>query len=408
MDDAQRLDALLRRTASMPPEQAAPRIHAFFGGLDPAAATRLADRRPDQIGELNGAPAQLRFRANIHRITRARDALQVLDDAGKANKNDKRRLKTLNDLLTPVTVVTTGPDGRRVTLLQHRQFLSVDTDGKGRAVEVHGDLSRARRMAFMVPGMGNSLDRMPDLVARSKAVQNEAGEGTVAVTWLGYDSPSNVLQAAGKERAYDAAPGVRADLVALRLEMPPDTPITGVGHSFGTVVIGQACLYGARFDRVFFTGSPGVDPDVHSAADLHLGPQMLIVERAPGDYVVYTQWHGSDPANWPDVVRAATAGGEPVHWHQRYYRPGTESLKNAGRAVRGEIAQISRTDTSAGRETHLALGVGWAHGLRGAVIPVSIVYEGLAELRGVAPPPRLEVASRHTVPDQTQRERPER
>ena len=410
MDGAQRLDALLARidALQLAPEQAAPQVQAFFRGLGRESATRLTDQRPDQVGELTGAPAELRFRANIERITRARDALEALDKADIANKSEKRRLDTLNEMLVPVKVMTTGPDGRRVAIFQHRQFLSVETEGQGRFVEVHGDPGQTRRVALMVPGMGNSLDKRRDLTARTEAVLAESGPGTLGVTWLGYDSPSNILLAAGKEHAYDAAPALRADLVALRLELPPGTEITGLGHSYGTVVIGQACLHGARLDRVFFTGSPGVDPDVHSAEDLHLGPEMLIVERAPGDYVVYTQWHGSDPANWPDVVRAATAGRAPVHWHQQYYRPGTESLKNAGRTVRGEIGEISKTDTSSGRETHLALGIGWAHGLRGAVVPVSIVYDGLAELRGVSPPPQIERASRHTVPDQTERERPDR
>jgi hypothetical protein len=51
MDDAQRLDALLARTAAMAPEQAAPDVRAFFQRLGPAAATRLADLRPDEVGD---------------------------------------------------------------------------------------------------------------------------------------------------------------------------------------------------------------------------------------------------------------------------------------------------------------------------------------------------------------------
>jgi hypothetical protein len=309
-------------------------------------------------------------------------------------------------MLVPVRELTTGPDGRRLVSHRHRQFLSVETEGQGRAVEVHGDLSRARQVALAVPGMGNSLESLRDLVPRSEQIRREAGPGTVAVTWLGYDSPSGVVEAAGKESAYAAGPGLRADTVAVRLEVPPGTPITAVGHSYGTVVVGQASLYGARFDRIVLTGSPGVDPDVHSAADL--GPAMLFVERSPGDYVAYSQWHGPDPADYPDAVRLATAGGEPVRWHNQYYRPGTESLANVGRVVRGEFGALTTTDTSAGRETHLALGVGWAHAIRGAAVPASIVYDGLAELRGVQPPARIEPASRHTVPDQSQRERPDR
>lgn len=411
MDDAQRLDALLARidALQLAPEQAVPQVQAFFRGLSPKAATRLAELRPDQIGELRGAPVELRYGANIHRITRARDGLQtVVDAAGKKAKGkDLRRLATLKEMLTPVHELTTGPDGQRVELFRHRQFLSVETEGQGRAVEVHGDLRQARQLALMVPGMGNNLETLRALAARSEAVRAEAGPGTVAITWLGYDSPSNIVKAAGKERAYEAAPALRADAVALRLELPPGTPLTAVGHSYGTVVIGQASLYGARFDRIIFTGSPGVDPDVHSAADL--GPALLCVERAPGDYVVYTQWHGPDPANFEDAIRLDTAGGvEPVHWHQQYYRPKSGALHNIGLVVRGELEHLPEANTSSGRETQLVAGLGWAHLLRGAVVPVSIVYEGLAELRGVSPPARLEVVSRHTVPDQKERGGPER
>jgi hypothetical protein len=112
------------------------------------------------------------------------------------------------------------------------------------------------------------------------------------------------------------------------------------------------------------TGSPGIAKYVDEAADFVQPPTRLYTERAPGDYVSYSEWHGPDPANFPDAIRMATGdprGDDPVsvHWHNQYYRPNSEALRNIGRVVRGDLTHVTTTKTSRAAETKLFLGTSW-------------------------------------------------
>ncbi|MFJ2471633.1 alpha/beta hydrolase [Streptomyces sp. NPDC087659] len=82
-------------------------VAAFFADLTPRRRELLAARHPSVVGNLDGAPAALRYRANA---------------------------RTLG----------AGSDGR--------QILAYDPRGRGQLAEVFGDLTRARRVAVVVPG----------------------------------------------------------------------------------------------------------------------------------------------------------------------------------------------------------------------------------------------------------------
>jgi hypothetical protein len=147
--------------------------------------------------------------------------------------------------------------------------------------------------------------------------------------------------------------------------------------------VGQALLQGGRANRVVMTGSPGITKYIDEAADFVQPPTRLYVERAPGDYVSYTEWHGPDPATFPDAIRMATndplANDEAVsvHWHNEYYRPNSEALRNIGRVVRGDLAAITTTDTSRSAETKLILGMSWGDPLTAVASTASKVYDGV-------------------------------
>jgi pimeloyl-ACP methyl ester carboxylesterase len=322
---------------------------------------------------------EARFEASHLRLVAARDRLRAAVDAGTASKQDRTRLDTVNALLTPVSSAEVDASGNVVSVQRYRRFLSVDPDGQGRAVEVLGDLSQARNVAVLVPGMGNSLETFGGQADRGEAIRQEAGPGTAVVVWLDYDSPAGIREAMSKEAALEGGPRLAAFVGDLSAAELPEAKMTLVGHSYGTDVVGQALLNGAHADRVVLTGSPGIDKHVDQATDLVAPPTRLYVERAPGDYVAYTQWHGPDPADFADSIRMATAdpiaGDEAVsvHWHNEYYRTNSESLRNVGRVVRGDLAHISRTDTSPMQETKLA----WGPGLRRLSGAAAKVYDGM-------------------------------
>ncbi|NEA36487.1 alpha/beta hydrolase [Streptomyces sp. SID13031] len=323
---------------------------------------------------------ETRFHANHLLLVAARDRLQAATDAGIASKQDRTRLDTVKDLLTPVSSAEVDASGNVIAVQRNRRFWSVDPEGQGRAVEVLGDLGSAQNVALLVPGMGNSLETFGGQADRGEAIRHEAGPGTAVIVWLDYDSPQGIPAAMSKAPALDAAPRLAAFVDELDAVKLPEAKVTLVGHSYGSEVVGQALLNGAHADRVVLSGSPGIDKHVDQATDLVASPTRLYVERAPGDYVSYTQWHGPDPADFPDAIRMATndpfAGDEAisVHWHNEYYRTNSESLRNVGRVVRGDLAHITRTSTTPSQETKLA----WGPGLRALSGAAAKVYGGVA------------------------------
>ncbi len=315
-----------------------------------------------------------RYRENHARLLAARERLQHAADAGTATGAERKRLKTLDELLTPVKGTAVDAAGNVIEVERPRQFLSVDPDGQGRAVEVIGDLEQARNVAVLVPGMGNSLDTFRGQSDRADLIRQEGGPGTAAIAWLDYESPQGFVEAASKQAALDGGPRLARFLT--ELDDLTDATTTLVGHSYGTDVVGQALLNGGRADRVVLTGSPGITKYVDEAADFVQPPTRLYVERAPGDYVSYSEWHGPDPATFPDAIRMATNGDEAVsvHWHNEYYRVNSEALRNIGRVVRGDLDAITTTATSRAHETKLA----WGTALNKAAGVAHKVYDGLA------------------------------
>jgi len=375
---ADEFELLVRRVQELPAEVAAYETRAYFDSLAPDVAVRLAETRPDDVGSLDGAPAVLRYRANHLRLVAARDRLRA---DGLVGERDRKRLETLDELLTPVARAEVDASGNVVKVLRDRQFLSVQPDGQGRAVEVLGDLAQAGNIAVLVPGMGNNLETLRGQVDRADLIRHEAGPGTAALVWLDYDSPQGLREAASKKAAIQAGPALRRFNAGLDTERLPEAKVTLVGHSYGTDVVGQGMLQGVRVDRVVLTGSPGITKFVNQSSDFVPTPTRLYVERAPGDYVSYSEWHGPDPATFPDAIRMATNDeAVSVHWHNEYYRPNSEALRNIGRVVRGDLAHITTTDTSRAQESKLALGVSWADPFNTAASVASKVYDGVVSL----------------------------
>ncbi len=327
-----------------------------------------------------------RFRANHAVLVAARDRLQAAADAGTASDDQLKRLDTVKDLLTPVKTTSVDAEGNVVEVERPRQFYMVDPEGQGRAVEVLGDLQTAKNIAVLVPGMGNSLDTFRGQSDRGDLIKQEAGPGTAVVVWLDYDSPQGLVEAASKDAAIEAGPRLAAFLDEVDELKADDADVSLVAHSYGTDVAAQSIMAGARPTRLVMTGSPGIAKYVDEASDFVQPPTRLYTERAPGDYVSYSEWHGPDPANFSDAIRMATSDprvdDDPVsvHWHNEYYRPNSESLRNIGRVVRGDLTSITTTDTSRSAETKLFLGTSWGGPLNAVAGAASKVYDGVVAL----------------------------
>jgi len=241
---------------------------------------------------------------------------------------------------------------------QGRQFLSFDPRGNGRVVEVFGDLGAADRIAVLVPGVANRAVNyntgVGDVAARAPAVQARAlydatraaapGQKVAVVAWLGYDAPSGVGRAAAREElaragavALDQFAG---DLVSLR----PDSRITVVGHSYGSVVAGLAASrLPSQVKDLVVVGSPGMG--VQRAADLRTAARVWAGQSGK-DWIswvppvkVWGAGHGTMPTN-PGFGNTVFGTGGVVD-HDHYLAPGTQSLANIVKIVLGRDSSVT-------------------------------------------------------------------
>ncbi len=220
-----------------------------------------------------------------------------------------------------------------------RHFLSFDGRDGGRTAEVFGDLSRAERVAVLVPGSDTDLDRYGRLRAGAAALRGELGERSAVVAWLGYATPATVspdVLTAG--RADDAAPPLRRFTAQLRAARPT-ARIAVLCHSYGSVVCARAASDLPVSDLVLF-GSPGAGADtvgrLRTRATVWAG-------RARGDWIAdvphvrlelpfATVGLGADPVSKAFGARVFDAGDGG---HSDYLEPGSVPLRNIARIVAG-------------------------------------------------------------------------
>ncbi|WP_028812121.1 alpha/beta hydrolase [Streptomyces flavidovirens] len=231
-----------------------------------------------------------------------------------------------------------------------RHFLSFDGRDGGRTAEVFGDLSRAGRIAVLVPGSDTSLDRYGRLRAGAAALQRELGGRSAVIAWLGYRTPATVSpQVLTPGRADDAAPALRrfmAELAAAK----PTARTSLLCHSYGSVVCGRAAR-GLEVADIVLYGSPGTGAG--TAAGLR-SRATVWAGRGAGDWIAdvpharlqlpsTTVGLGPDPLS-PEFGARIFAAGDGGH--SDYLKPGSASLENIARIVSG------RTPHDAGEGSH--------------------------------------------------------
>ncbi|TCO46390.1 alpha/beta hydrolase family protein [Kribbella antiqua] len=407
MTQAGQLDLLIRHVQNLPYDVAAREVHGHFYDLPPATARALAKERYEQVGPLDGAPPELRYVANRRILVDARRTLQAKVAAGRATRAQDTRFRTLDAMLEPVST-TEDVDGRLVKVVHDRRFLYVDPVGQGRMVELLGeDLGKAKNVATLVPGLNNTLEKTAAQVDRGYDLLNEAGPGTAVVVWKGYDAPLTLEEAMSTECARAAVPLVSRFDAGLAVVMAPEAERTLIGNSYGSQVVGLALLAGmdpespdgVHPDRPVLIGCPGVEPSVHSAAQLVPPGKVLYVARTPWDYVSYGEQFGPDPATFPDAFRFETRGAVPVRGHMKYFRKNSESLRNLGRIISGNLDAVTRAaQTTPEQESKLLPGVSWAESMRRlprseAAAPLAKVFDGVAAAR------KLSVPAKHKPTD---------
>ncbi|MEU8459887.1 alpha/beta hydrolase [Streptomyces sp. NPDC029003] len=315
-------------------------VSRFFAGLDAAQRSRLADGYPLVVGNLDGAPAETRYRANRAALTQA---ARVEEDRGK------------DVALTPSDRAAAIRRAHRFESLAEpgRQILVFDPTGSGLAAEVFGNLAAARRVSVIVPGVDTdavtferSQRRLTAPVGMAQSLYEAEraaapGAPSAVIAWAGYTAPTGL--------GVDAATGRLAVLGAARLEslaaaLPGDASVALFCHSYGSVVCGVAAhRLPGRVTDVVVAGSPGMRAG--NAAELHTSARVWAM-RDEGDWIadvphleVGGLGHGADPVSAAFGARVLSSAG--ARSHTGYFEPGTASLDNFAKIGTGAFGSVA-------------------------------------------------------------------
>ncbi|MFD5538004.1 alpha/beta hydrolase [Streptomyces sp. NPDC127079] len=309
------------------PEASPARLTRFFASLTAPERDRLAHRYPLAVGNMNGAPVELRYRANDIALDQQRKVEKKrmhdprLSAAGQQDAG--RRMHRYEALLT------TG-----------RQILAFDPDGDGRIAEVLGDLTRAERISVVVPGVDTDLLTFQRTnreytapVGMAKALYRaehraSASTRTAVIAWADYTAPDGL--------GVGAATGTAAALGAVRLNallraLPGEAPVSMFCHSYGSVLCGVAARgMPGRVADIAVAASPGMRAE--NASQLGTSARVWSMRDAT-DWIQDVPYlelgglgHGADPVSASFGARVLSA--HDAQGHAGYFVPGTDSLRN--------------------------------------------------------------------------------
>lgn len=240
----------------LPDAESSPhRLAAFFASLTAPQRTRLAHRYPLAVGNMNGAPVELRYRAN-------RIALKQQSRHERERTHDKR--------LSEIGRHEAGRRMHRFDMLavKKRHILAFDPEGNGRVAEVFGDLDKAERVSVVVPGVDTNVINFQRTNRRYSAPVGMAeslydaeraasrGTRTAVIAWADYTAPDGL--------GLDSATALRAEQGSVRLNalvrsLPGGSTVALVCHSYGSVVCGVAARsLPSRVTDIAVAGSPGM------------------------------------------------------------------------------------------------------------------------------------------------------
>ncbi|EST25437.1 alpha/beta hydrolase [Streptomyces niveus] len=311
---------------------------AWWHGLTAEQREEYLAVHPDLIGNLDGIPAPVRDAAN-------RDNLALL--MGKlAGAEDDRSRTMLAGLRSIDEQLRAG--GHPPMFL-----LGVGDEGNGRAIVSYGNPDTARNVSAYVPGLGTGLDEAfaENDLKRARDTLLGAAEydaSTASIVWLGYDAPqlstddimgnTDVMFTDNAEAGASAYGDFMAGIAATNEHDDPH--LTAMGHSYGSLTVGQAAQREGGIpgvDDIVLVGSPGTGAD--SADDLGVGRAHVYVGAAENDPVTRMPAKGEAQGMGMGALGGASVGaalGGPVG----------AAVGGAGGATMAYFAQDAQTEES--------------------------------------------------------------
>lgn len=263
---------------------------------------------------------------------------------GTANALAERYVATRNDIQAAARVAADHGDHIRAAALYamaapDRTFLTFDGRDGGRTAEVFGDLTKADRIAVLVPGSDTNIDTYGRLGSGAMALARELGDRAAVIAWLGYKTPSTVSLDVLTTRRADEVSGALHRFVEELAAVKPSAGISVVCHSYGSVVCARAAA-GLGVSDIVLLGSPGTSYD--NVAELHSRARVW-VGRGARDWIAAvphirlrvlfaTIGFGPDPVSPGFGARVFDAGGGG---HSDYLTPGSVSLARIARIISG-------------------------------------------------------------------------
>ncbi|QVQ53056.1 hypothetical protein J4H86_04425 [Spiractinospora alimapuensis] len=319
----------------LPPSSAPPEENRrWWDELDPARRDTFLAQPPTELGARDGLPAEVRDAANRAALDRH---IERTDDPDAV-------------LLRDSIGSTTAPPHQRSYLLRFEPPSTTGATDALVAVSM-GQPDTADRTCVYVPGATNTMGNIDYGIDFARQLKSEVdahsdGHATSAcVVWLGYNAPDSAVPGAlrrqpareGGERLNEFLAGLAASTTI----PPSDRSTTVYGHSYGSVVVGNAATGDRAFhaSRVVVAGSPGMGRHVRSARDLNVPEGQVFAAAADLDVVTHAPRviHGTDPASREFGARVFSAeqGG-----HEAYFPQGSGGMRNLRNIVTGRLDRV--------------------------------------------------------------------
>ncbi|MEV6422389.1 alpha/beta hydrolase [Streptomyces sp. NPDC051662] len=269
---------------------------AWWDGLSQERREEYLAVFPAEIGNLDGIPAAARDAANRDNLRLLIGTLEGLEGSDGVEGLDGREEERVRTRLAGLRAID---EQLRAGGSPPMYLLGIGDEGNGRAIVSYGNPDTARNVSAYVPGLGTALDE--DFVrndlkrARDTAIgAQEYDRSSASIVWLGYDAPqlsaaditgnTDVMSA---DQARVGAVAYNEFMLGISATNQHDDPhVTAVGHSYGSLTVGQAAqrpggVPGA--DDIILLGSPGTG--ARSADELGVGRAHVFVGAAENDPV---------------------------------------------------------------------------------------------------------------------------
>ncbi|MEV3904686.1 alpha/beta hydrolase [Mycobacterium sp. NPDC050551] len=281
------------------------RIAAQIAAMTPGQRRTLVDEFPQQVGNTDGIPWDMRIAANRINIAQA-----VVAEDG-ADPASRRRIELYRGLLAEID------DPARTGARVDRQILAFDP-ARASLVELTGSLATARSVAVLVPGLNTTVEGSAGTTQTARRFVSATRGDVAMITYLGGPFPrgnplTGLVAAADPRYALDMAPRLVSfshDVDRVVDATGRSVPVTYVGHSYGGSIVGTAEALGLTGDRILYVAAAGAGVGVEHPDEWHnRNPDVLRFSMtAPGDPIEAVQGipggpHGADPDEMPGVIR---------------------------------------------------------------------------------------------------------